>query len=137
MIHLHLHSLRFLVAAILLVTGGMLLSPAALGSGSIGSSSGGVTQYGQMYKQGKAAFFGKIACSRSECPIQRSDVNAALAAGLVESLRTRDELKLEETKNDAAISLLCPGANAQDCADRPDEQDMVLHYLTRRFGIGG
>ena len=51
--------------------------------------------------------------------------------------RIRAELKFEESENDAIISVLCPGENAGDCAGRPDEQEMVQYYLTRRFNIKG
>ena len=55
----------------------------------------------------------------------------------MESLRTRAELKFEESENDTIISVLCPGEKAGDCAGRPDEQEMVQYYLTRRFNING
>lgn len=115
-----------------------LLAPATLASGSISTGGSGVgSQYGQLYKQGKVAFFRKVACSRSGCPVRRDQVSGSLAAGLVESLRTRAELKFEESENDAIISVLCPGEKAGDCAGRPDEQEMVQYYLTRRFNIKG
>ena len=114
-----------------------LLSPVTLASGSISTNSGSVSQYGQLYKQGKVLFFKKVACSREACPVKRDQVGADLAAGLVESLRTRAELKFEETENDTVIKVLCPGENAGDCAGRPDEQEMVQYYLARRFNIKG
>ena len=114
-----------------------LLSPATLASGSISTGNSGVSQFGQIYKQGKVAFFRKVACSRSACPVKRNQLSGNLATGLVESLRTRAELKFEESENDAIISVLCPGENAGDCAGRPDEQEMVQYYLTRRFNIKG
>ena len=115
----------------------ILLIPATLASGSISTGNSGVSQFGNLYKQGKVAFFRKVACSRSECPVKRNQLSGDLAAGLVESLRTRAELKFEESENDAIISVLCPGENAGDCAGRPDEQEMVQYYLTRRFNIQG
>lgn len=102
-------------------------------SGSIGGGSG-VSQFGQMYKQGKVAFFRKLAC-RSGCPIQRQEVDKDLAASLVESIRTRDALKAEPGRHDETISLLCPGADAQGCTPGVDEQEMVQHYLSRRYGV--
>ena len=114
-----------------------LLSPVTLASGSISTNSGSVSQYGQLYKQGKVLFFKKVACSREACPVKRGQVSANLAAGLVESLRTRAELKFEVSESDAVISVLCPGENAGDCAGRPDEQEMVQYYLARRFNIKG
>ena len=114
-----------------------LLSPATLASGSISTGNSGVSQFGQIYKQGKMVFFRKVACSRSACPVKRDQLSGNLAAGLVESLRTRAELKFEVSENDSIISVLCPGEKAGDCAGRPDEQEMVQYYLTRRFNING
>lgn len=108
--------------------------PAVLASGSIGGSSG-VSQSGAMYKQGKVAFFRKLAC-REGCPIQRERMDKALAARLVESIKTRDALKAESSPDDETISLLCPGANAKGCTSGVDEQEMVQQYLSRRFGVG-
>ena len=102
-------------------------------SGSIGGGSG-VSQFGQMYKQGKVAFFRKLAC-RSGCPIQRDQIDKNLAASLVESIKTRDALKAEPGRHDETVSLLCPGANAKGCTPGVDEQEMVQHYLSRRFGV--
>lgn len=116
----------------------LALAPTAIASGSISVGSGsGVSQFGDLYKQGKIAFFKKVACSRPACPVKRDQVSDSLAGGLVESLRTRAELKLETSENDAIISVLCPGERAGDCAGRPDEQEMVQYYLTRRFNIKG
>ena len=114
----------------------LALAPGVIASGSISAGgSSGVSQFGNLYKQGKIAFFRKVACSRPACPIKRNQVSNSLAGGLVESLRTRAELKLEASENDAIISVLCPGEKAGDCAGRPDEQEMVQYYLTRRFNI--
>jgi len=107
--------------------------PTVFASGSIGGGSG-VSQFGQMYKQGKVAFFRKLAC-RSGCPIERDQVDRDLAAALVESIKTRDALKAEPGRHDGTVSLLCPGANAKDCTPGVDEQEMVEHYLSRRFGV--
>lgn len=107
--------------------------PTVSASGSIGGGSG-VSQFGQMYKQGKVAFFRKLAC-RSGCPIERAQLDKALAESLVESIKTRDALKAEPGRHDETISLLCPGANAKGCTPGVDEQEMVQHYLSRRFGV--
>lgn len=101
-------------------------------SGSIGGGSG-VSQYGKMYTQGKVVFFRKLAC-REGCPIARSRLDKTLAANLVESIKTRDALKAEPSAHDETISLLCPGPNAKDC-NGVDEQELVQHYLSRRFGV--
>ena len=107
--------------------------PTVFASGSIGGGSG-VSQFGQMYKQGKVAFFRKLAC-RSGCPIERQQLDKSLAESLVESIKTRDALKAEPGRHDETISLLCPGANAKGCTPGVDEQEMVQHYLSRRFGV--
>lgn len=102
-------------------------------SGSIGGGSG-VSQYGKMYTQGKVVFFRKLAC-REGCPIDRRDLDKTLAANLVESIKTRDALKAETSIHDEMIGLLCPGTNAKGCGDGVDEQELVQHYLSRRFGV--
>jgi len=121
--------------------GGLLLITSitplpALASGSIGAGGGGINQFGQMYRQGKKLFFQKIACSKAQCPIKRHEVNAKRAASLVSSLEARDELSLEdETKDDLIIKRLCPGDEAGNCSGKPDEQELVQYYLTRRFKL--
>jgi len=132
-------SKRLLLSGLLLIasTGLLSIPQPTLASGSIGAGGGGISHFGQAYRQGKKLFFHKIACSQPHCPIKRHDVNAKLAASLVETLENRDELKEPEeaTENDRLIKLLCPGDAAGNCADRPDEQDLVQYYLTRRFGL--
>lgn len=95
----------------------------SLGSGSVGGG-GGISQYGQMYKQGKAIFFQKVACPRAECAIKKSDLNASLARDLVASLRSKDELKAEESASDKAVASLVG-----------NEIEKVEHYLSRRFNL--
>ena len=124
---------RPLALAALLGAIAVAAPPIVFASGSIGGGSG-VSQFGQMYKHGKVAFFQKLAC-RSGCPIQREQLDKALAAQLVESIKTRDALKAEPGRFDETIGLLCPGANAKGCGDGVDEKAMVQHYLSRRFGV--
>lgn len=93
------------------------------GSGSVGGG-GGISQFGQTYKQGKVIFFQKVACDRAECTITKSDLNATLARELVASLRSRDELKAEETPADKAVANLVG-----------NEIEKVEHYLSRRFRL--
>ena len=116
--------------------GTFLVSPAALASGSVGTGAGGISQYGALYKQGKSAFFQKLACKRSDCAIKRSQVNAALARELVASLATRAEVKFDVSETDALINQLCPGEGATGCDGKVDEQEAVQYYLSRRFGVG-
>ena len=48
---------------------------------------------------------------------------------------TRDALMAEPGTHDETISMLCPGVNVKGCPPGVDEQEMVLHYLSRRFGV--
>ena len=93
------------------------------GSGSVGGG-GGISQYGQKYKQGKAIFFQKVACARTECAIRKSDLDVSLARELVGSLRSKDELKAEESSSDKAVAVLVG-----------KEVEYVEHYLSRRFNL--
>ena len=124
---------RPLALAGLLAVFAVAAPPTVFASGSLGGGSG-VSQFGQMYKHGKIAFFRKLAC-RSGCPIEREQVDKTLAGALVESIKSRDALKAEPGRYDETISRLCPGANAKDCAPGVDEQEMVQHYLSRRYGV--
>ncbi|MCY4212315.1 MAG: hypothetical protein OXF68_01670 [Gammaproteobacteria bacterium] len=127
---------RWLACALLpTALAALLSSPAALASGSVGAGAGGISQYGALYKQGKSAFFRKLACNRADCAIKRSEVNAAMARGLVESLATRAQLKFEESSTDALVKRLCPGEGATGCDGKVDEQEAVQYYLSRRFGV--
>lgn len=124
---------RPLALAGLLAAFAVAAPPTVSASGSIGAASG-ASQFGQMYKHGKVAFFRKLAC-RSGCPIQRDQIDKSLAESLVESIETRDALKAEPGRHDETVSLLCPGANAKGCTPGVDEQEMVQHYLSRRYGV--
>lgn len=95
----------------------------SFGSGSVGGG-GGISQFGQTYKQGKVIFFQKVACDRAECTIKKSDLDAALARELVASLRSKDELKAEESPTDKAVANLVG-----------NEIEKVEHYLSRRFKL--
>ncbi|MYE85408.1 MAG: hypothetical protein F4X31_04090 [Gammaproteobacteria bacterium] len=110
-------------------------SPAALASGSVGAGAGGISQYGALYKQGKSAFFRKLACNHAQCAFKRSEVSAGLARALVDSLATRAEVKFTESETDTLIRRLCPGEDSADCTGKVDEQEAVQYYLSRRFEI--
>lgn len=100
-----------------------LFAVGSFGSGSVGGG-GGISQFGQVYKQGKTIFFQKITCDRSECSYRRSQLDENLARDLVESLRTVDALSLTESETDQAIEALSS-----------DEIEPVEYYLARRFRI--
>lgn len=102
----------------------VLFSASALGSGSISTSTGGISQYGAAYTQGKKVFFGKLACSRAECPIRRNEVNASLAESVVRSIFSPAGVRREESRHDAAVGALTS-----------NERKQVMYYLARRFGI--
>lgn len=110
-------------------------SPAAVASGSVGAGAGGISQYGALYKQGKSAFFRKLACNRTQCAFKRREVSAELARTLVASLDARAEVRFDLSETDALINRLCPGEAADGCDGKVDEQEAVQHYLSRRFGI--
>ncbi|MDY6992086.1 MAG: hypothetical protein SVR94_05695 [Pseudomonadota bacterium] len=103
-----------------------------LASGSIGGAAGQISPKAA-YTQGKILFFDKIACS--DCPVQKSEVDAEWAKKLVQALETRDAPPEQATSFDNAITVLCPGDQAGDCSDKPDEQELVHHYLTRRYKL--
>jgi hypothetical protein len=112
----------------------------AMASGSIGVGSGGIGTKAA-YRQGKKLFYSKIVCS--ECPIQRDDMTRERAVSLAQSLETRNEEKSPEdmTEDDGIIKLLCrhpveqSAEEAGDCADKPDEQEMVHYFLNRRYKL--
>ena len=113
----------FVRKVVLVASVSLFAASMALGSGSVGGG-GGISQFGQSYKQGKTIFFQKVACDRSECAIKRSDLNASLAQELVGSLRSKDELKAQESATDKAVASLSG-----------NEVEMVEHYLSRRFKL--
>ena len=90
----------------------LLFSPAAHASGSVGAGTSGISQYGKLYKQGKSAFFRKLACNRSRCAFKRNEVGQWLAKALVASLAARHEEKFELSEIDSIIAQLCPGEDA-------------------------
>lgn len=123
------------LAHVLLAASIAVFSPAALASGSVGAGASGISQYGALYKQGKSAFFRKLACNREQCSFKRSEVSEKLARSLVASLATRAEVKFEVSDTDMIINQLCPGEGATGCTGTVDEQEAVQYYLNRRFGI--
>lgn len=91
-------------------------------SGSAGGG-GGASKFGQMYTQGKAVFFKKIACDKG-CPLSRKEVTSDKAKEIVSAIRSRDELSRSKSEMDKVVSLL-----------EESEMDKVEHYLARRFNI--
>ena len=112
-----------LVIKILGITVLMMAPTSILASGAIGGG-GAVSQYGQAYKQGKAIFFQKVACSRAECTVTKNAVNVDFARELISSIGTRGALKTTESETDKIANRLSS-----------DEAEKVKHYLARRFNV--
>ncbi|MCY3883469.1 MAG: hypothetical protein OXG24_00990 [Gammaproteobacteria bacterium] len=91
-------------------------------SGSAGGG-GGASKFGEMYTQGKAVFFQKIACDKG-CPLTRKEVTSEKAKEIVSAIRSRDSLSKSKSEMDKVVSLL-----------EESEVDKVEHYLARRFNI--
>ena len=113
---------RAFAVAALVVAFGLAAPPASFASGSIGGGSG-VSQFGQMYKQGKVVFFRKLAC-RSGCPIQRDRLDKGLAANLVESITTAGRLEGRD---------FGPRRDGQPAVPRRERQGL---YRRRRARVG-
>jgi len=127
---------RSILGGILFVASVALLSIhlPALASGSIGVG-GGKTSPKKAYTQGKVVLFKKLVCSESKCPIKRNELNKTRAISLTKSLEARDKANKPGTPDDENIKVLCPGEKAGNCTGKADEQELVHHYLTRRYKL--
>ena len=119
-------------AAALGLAGFMTQAP-LLASGSIAAGRGISPR--AAYTQGKALTFEKLVCV--SCPLQKADLNRERARSLKDSLEARDEAQKPGTPDDEHIKVLCPAAGADACEGRPDEQELVHAYLTRRYKLLG
>ena len=108
-----------------------LLSTALFASGSIAAGKGMNPR--DAYTMGKALTFQKLVCA--SCPLQKRDLDRDRAQSLKNSLEARDETTKPGTADDEHIGVLCPGAGAAGCEDKPDEQELVHFYLTRRYKL--
>jgi len=111
--------------------GCLFLQPAVEASGSISAGKGISPR--DAYTPGKALTFQKLVCD--SCPLQQGDLDRDRAMSLKNSLEARDEADKPGTEDDSNIGVLCPGSDAGSCADRPDEQELVHYYLTRRYKL--
>ena len=100
-------------------------------SGSI--VTGGGMSARDAYVQGKSVTFGKLVCAT--CPIQAGQLNRDRAMSLKNSLEARDSANKPGTEDDGHIQVLCPATRAGDCADAPDEQELVHYFLVRRYRL--
>ena len=120
----------FGICVLLLAAGG--ISPVLVeASGSI--VTGGSMSARDAYVQGKSVIFRKLVCAT--CPIQAGQLTRERAMSLKNSLEARDSADKPGTEDDSHIQVLCPATSAGDCADAPDEQELVHYYLVRRYRL--
>ena len=113
----------------LMFLAGAFLQTSAFASGSL--SSGGGVSARSAYAQGKALTFQKLVCP--SCPIHKDELDRDRALSLKNSLEARDAAEKPGTPDDEHIAVLCPGNRGTDCNGKPDEQELVHYYLTRRY----
>ncbi len=85
------------------------------------------------YTMGKALTFQKLVCP--SCPLEKRDLDRDRALSLKNSLEAREEAEKPGTADDEHINVLCPGAGVAQCEGKPDEQELVHFYLTRRYKL--
>ncbi len=123
--------MKRLLGSLLAISMWGLSSSAAHASGSIIAGTG--VNPKNAYTLGKALTFQKLVCA--SCPLQKADLDETRAASLKASLEARNESVKPGTPDDRHIDVLCPGAQAANCAGGVDEQELVHYYLTRRFKL--
>ena len=112
----------------LLLAGGIgLLHVSAEASGSIGPGAGKISPRAA-YSQGKALTFDVLVCD--DCPIQRSELDRDRARSLTASLEAAYEGGETGSPDDAAVQVLCAGAD--DCQLK---MELVHYFLTRRYKL--
>ncbi len=119
------------VSILALVIVGVLAQGMLFASGSISAGRGISAR--DAYTQGKALTFSKLVCG--SCPLQKGDLNKDRAQSLKNSLEARDEAEKPGTPDDEHIKVLCPGGGRAECEGKPDEQELVHFYLTRRYKL--
>ncbi len=122
---------RFLIGLLASALATALVSTAVYASGSITAGKGMNPR--DAYTLGKALTFEKLVCA--SCPLNRRDLDRDRAQSLKNSLEARDEAEKPGTPDDEHIAVLCPGAGAAACDGKPDEQELVHFYLTRRYKL--
>jgi hypothetical protein len=123
--------MRRIISVLALVLAAGLLQVAAYASGSISAGKG--INPRDAYTMGKALTFEKLVCP--SCPLQKRDLDRERALSLKNSLEARDEAEKPGTPDDDHINALCPGAGGSVCEGKPDEQELVHFYLTRRYKL--
>ncbi len=119
------------ISVLMLILAGALLHASAYASGSISAGKG--INPRDAYTMGKALTFQKLVCP--SCPLQKGDLDRDRATSLKNSLEARDEAEKPGTADDENIAVLCPRADDATCEGKPDEQELVHFYLTRRYKL--
>ena len=122
---------RFIVGLSVCILVACLAQAAVYASGSISAGKG--INPRDAYTMGKALTFQKLVCP--SCPLEKRDLDRDRALSLKNSLEARDEAEKPGTADDEHIDVLCPGAGDPHCEGKPDEQELVHFYLTRRYKL--
>lgn len=122
---------RFIVGLSVCILGACLAKAALYASGTIAAGKG--INPRDAYTMGKALTFQKLVCP--SCPLEKRDLDRDRALSLKNSLEARDEAAKPGTEDDEHINVLCPGAGDAQCEGKPDEQELVHFYLTRRYKL--
>ncbi len=118
---------RWILSSVVLAAGIGLFQASVSASGSIGPGPGKVSPRAA-YSQGKAITFRELACDN--CPLQRGDLDQDRARSLTASLEAAYEGGGTGSPDDAAVQVLCAGAD--DCQLK---MELVHYFLTRRYKL--
>ncbi len=123
--------MRRIVSVLCLVVAGGLIQASVYASGSISAGKG--INPRDACTMGKALTFEKLVCA--SCPLQKRDLDRDRALSLKNSLEARDEADKPGTADDEHIGVRCPASGGGSCDGKPDEQELVHFYLTRRYKL--
>ncbi len=118
---------RCVFLGVLLAAGVGLFQVSVSASGSIGPGPGKVSPRAA-YSQGKALTFRELVCD--SCPLQKGDLDQDRARSLTASLEAAYEGNEAGSPDDAAVQVLCTGAD--DCNLK---MELVHYFLTRRYKL--
>ncbi len=118
---------RWILSAVVLAASMGFFQASASASGSIGPGPGKVSPRAA-YSQGKALTFRELVCN--DCPLRKGDLDQDRARGLTASLEAAYEGNETGSPDDAAVQVLCIGAD--DCNLK---MELVHYFLTRRYKL--
>ena len=118
---------RWVFSAVVLAAGIGLHHASVSASGSIGPGPGKVSPRAA-YSQGKALTFRELVCDT--CPLQQDELDQGRARSLAASLEAAYEGGETGAADDAAVQVLCAGAD--DCQLK---MELVHYFLTRRYKL--